>query len=67
MRPAVGRISQGGMQMTDNVPLTPPRIETETRIGNTTYIVASHYAAQGITVSQKIKRLLDKETRNKPG
>lgn len=53
--------------MADSVPMTPPRIETETKIGNTTYIVASHYAAQGITVSQKIKRLLDKESRKKPG
>lgn len=53
--------------MTDGVPIMPPRIKIETKIGNTTYIVASHYAAQGITVSQKIKRLLDKETRKKPG
>ena len=53
--------------MADNISVTPPRIETETKIGNTTYIVTSHYAAQGITVSQKIKRLLDKETRKKPG
>lgn len=53
--------------MADSVSTTPPRIKTETKIGNTTYIVASHYAAQGITVSQKIKRLLDKETRKKPG
>lgn len=53
--------------MADSVPITPPRIETEAKIGNTTYIVASHYAAQGITVSPKIKRLLDTETRKKPG
>lgn len=53
--------------MADSVSMTPPRIETEIKIGNTTYIVTAHYAPQGVTVSQKIKRLLDKETRKKPG
>ena len=42
-----------------------PRIETEKKIGNTTYIVNGHYASQGITVSEKIKRLLDNETKRK--
>lgn len=53
--------------MADNVSVTPPRIKTETKIGNTTYIATAHYAPEGVTVSQKIKRLLDKETRKKPG
>ena len=53
--------------MADSVPMTPPRIKTETKVGNTTYIVTAHYAPQGITLSQKIKRLLDKETRKRPG
>lgn len=53
--------------MAESVPKTPPRIKIETKIGNTTYIVAAHYATQGITVSQKIKRLLDKETRKRLG
>lgn len=42
-----------------------PKIETEIKIGNTTYIVNGHYAAEGVTVSEKIKRLLDKETKRK--
>ena len=42
-----------------------PKIETEIKIGNTTYIVNGHYAAQGVTVSEKIKRLLDRETKRK--
>jgi len=42
-----------------------PRIETEIKIGNTTYIVNGHYASQGVTISEKIKRLLDNETKRK--
>lgn len=65
--PTVGHIFKGGMQMADSVPMTPPRIKTETKLGNTTYIVTAHYAPRGVTLSQKIKRLLDKETRKRPG
>ncbi len=61
------RERKGGMQMADSVSMTPPRLKTETKIGNTTYIVTAHYASQGVTVSQKIKRLLDRETRKNPG
>lgn len=46
-------------------PGKPPKIETEIKIGNTTYIVTGHFSAQGVTVSEKIKRLLDKETKKK--
>lgn len=53
--------------MAGRVPVTPPRIETEAKIGHTTYIVTSHYSPTGTTVSEKIKRLLDKETRKKKG
>lgn len=42
-----------------------PKIETEIKIGNTTYIVNGHYATEGVTVSEKIKRLLDRETKRK--
>ena len=42
-----------------------PRIETEIKIGNTTYIVTGYYSSQGVTVSEKTKRLLDKETKTK--
>ena len=37
----------------------------EIKIGNTTYIVNEYFAASGVTVSEKIKRLLDKETKRK--
>lgn len=47
--------------MADILQMEQPRVETEIKIGNTTYIVSGHYAAAGITVSEKIKRLLDKE------
>lgn len=40
-----------------------PKIETEIKIGNTTYIVNGFYASTGVTASEKIKRLLDKETK----
>lgn len=46
-------------------PGKPPKIETEIKIGNTTYIVTGHFAKEGVTVSEKIKRLLDKETDQK--
>ncbi len=48
--------------MADVLQVEQPRIETEIKIGNTTYIVTAHYAPKGVTVSEKIKRLLDKET-----
>lgn len=37
----------------------------EIKIGNTTYIVNGYFASNGVTVSEKIKRLLDKETKRK--
>ena len=37
----------------------------EIKIGSTTYIVNGYFAASGVTVSEKIKRLLDKETKQK--
>ena len=40
-----------------------PRVETEKKIGNTTYIVNGFFASQGVTVSKKIMRILDKETK----
>ena len=41
-----------------------PDVE-EIKIGSTTYIVNGYFAASGVTVSEKIKRLLDKETKQK--
>lgn len=37
----------------------------EIKIGSTTYVVNGYFAARGVTVSEKIKRLLDKETKRK--
>ncbi len=41
-----------------------PYVE-EIKIGGTTYIVNGYFASNGVTVSDKIKRLLDKETKSK--
>ena len=49
--------------MTDTIRVEQPRIETEIKIGNTTYIVGGYFAAKGVTVSEKIRKLLDKETK----
>lgn len=47
--------------MADKIQVEQPSIETKIKIGNTTYIVGGYFASSGITVSEKIKRLLDKE------
>ena len=49
--------------MADMLQAEQPKIETEVKIGNTTYIVNGYFASAGLTVSEKIKRLLDKETK----
>lgn len=36
-------------------------MEDTIKIGYTTYIITAHFAPQGVTVSEKIKRLLDRE------
>lgn len=51
--------------MTGTIQAKQPRIETDHKIGNTTYIVKGYYASNGVTVSEKISRLLDKETKSK--
>lgn len=38
---------------------------TEKKIGQTTYLVASHYAERGVTAVDKIKRLIDIDTKTK--
>jgi len=48
--------------MADMIQVEQPKIETEIKIGNTTYIVGGYFASSGVTVSDKIKKLLDKET-----
>ncbi len=55
--------SKRGVEMAGILQEEQPRIKTEIKIGNTTYIVNGYYASTGITVSEKIKRLLDKETK----
>ena len=47
--------------MADMIHREQQKAETETKLGNTTYIVRSIFAPEGITVSDKIKLLLDKE------
>ncbi len=49
--------------MADTIPAEQPKIETEIKIGNTTYRVGGYFASSGVTVSEKIKKLLDKETK----
>lgn len=49
--------------MADTIRVEQPRIEIEKKIGNTTYIVGGYFAPQGVTVSEKIRKLLDKETK----
>lgn len=49
--------------MADTIQAEQPRVETEIKIGNTTYIVEGYFASKGVTVSEKIKKLLDKETK----
>lgn len=42
-----------------------PRIETEKKIGNTTYIVSCNFAPKGVTVSETVRRILDRESKRK--
>ena len=51
--------------MAGTIQVEQPKIETEIKIGNTTYIVGGYFASQGITVSETVRRLLDKETKKK--
>lgn len=39
-------------------------VQTERRIGNTTYIVTSHFLDEGSTVVDKVKRLIDIDTKS---
>ncbi len=50
--------------MAETIQAEQPKIETESRIGNTTYIVGGYFASEGVTVSEKIKKLLDNEIVN---
>lgn len=49
--------------MADTIHMEQPKIKAEIKIGNTTYIVGGYFASSGVTVSEKIKKLLDKETK----
>lgn len=44
--------------MAGTIQAEQPRVETEIKIGNTTYIVGGYFASEGDTVSEKIKRLI---------
>lgn len=41
-------------------------METERKIGSTTYTVTSHFKDQGGTAVDKIKRLIDLDTKDSP-
>ena len=41
-----------------------PPMKIERKIGSTTYIVTSHFSEQGSTAVDKIKRLIDLETKS---
>ena len=38
-----------------------PKVETERKLGNTTYIVSGYFASNGVTVSDRIRTLLDRD------
>ena len=38
-------------------------VQTERKIGNTTYVVTSHFLDEGSTAVDKIKRLIDIDTK----
>lgn len=40
-----------------------PPMETERKIGSTTYVVTSHFREQGSTAMDKVKRLIDLNTK----
>ncbi len=48
--------------LTDLTASKQPCAET-VKIGHTTYIIQHYFAAKGVTVSEKIERLLDKESK----
>ena len=43
----------------------PPEIKTEIKVGNTYFVVSSHFAQKGVTASDKVKRIRDKETKKR--
>ena len=49
--------------MANAIRTAQPGIKTEIKIGTTTYIVGGYFASSGVTVSEKIKKLLDKESK----
>ena len=53
---------KGMVLLTDLTASKQPCAET-VKIGHTTYIIQHYFAAKGVTVSEKIERLLDKESK----
>ena len=47
--------------MAGKAKIEQPKIETEIKIGNTIYIVGAFFASEGVTVSEKIRKMLDNE------
>ena len=56
---------RGGESVAEKRNAKLPRIETEKKIGNTTYIVSCNFAPKGVTVSETIRRMLDRESKRK--
>ena len=53
------------LDLTGMVHERPPEIKTEIKVGNTYFVVSSHFAQTGVTASDKVKRILDQETKKK--
>lgn len=49
--------------MAGTIQMEQPKIEIEKKIGNTIYIVGGFYASEGVSASEKVNRLIDKETK----
>ena len=56
---------QGGESVAEKRNAKLPRIETEKKIGNTTYIVSCNFAPKGVTVSETVRRMIDRESKKK--
>ncbi len=51
----------GDIKVADTNQSKQPGIKTEIKIGNTIYITYGYFPQKGPAISEKIKRLLDKE------
>lgn len=54
----------GDVKVADTNQSKQPEIKTEIKIGNTIYITCGYFPQKGPAISEKIKRLLDKEIKD---